>query len=653
MSLLYAAYLFGALAVSVPVVLHLLRRRPTQLQMFPSFMFLGVTAAPKQRKNNIRNWIVLALRCLVLALLALAFAWPYLPKLDEVPQQATVLLWDQSFSMDATPYRAQLRSRAQTLIEDTDSAHPMIIGLVGDRVDWSGELTGDPALLAGYFKRRGTAYGTSRFDRALRWADLKLQRMPGRQKRIVLVTDRQLVPWQDVRVSRPLTPGTQLEVETPSNGGFNNVALISARIAQRFTEPGQVLTLQVLVRNFTVEPVTGELRTHVADQQVDQRQIKLKALDLASVVVPLPSLPLESQVGKVELIVEDDVDADNVAYFAANPVEPPTVALTPASPSATAFIRFALNPSAKRRQVQVKDLAPDAELTEYQQADLLIVCDGPKLRSPMGERLDKALLGGARVVAVWSESRTMRQWLRRYDVKARPGPGGDTRRLGAIDFDHLLFATFLKVRVGSFFNVMFFDPPKLQLPPAARVLARFDDAQPAMAELDVGEGKLFVVATAMSRQATDWPTHGSFLPFWRQLLAYAARDKAAPTRFTAGNRPLRLPSFEQITEAGNRQPVTLSQGRFVPRKVGNYLLTDTEGKSTAISVNVPVAESDPLPLSEKFAFDKLMSKDRPTEAQAVTILLPEEQGQSFWWIVLAAVCLFLISEVLLSNRTAM
>ena len=61
-SLLSAAYLAGAMAVGVPIILHLLRRRPRRMQPFPSFLFLHATAARKQSRNNIRKWLVMILR---------------------------------------------------------------------------------------------------------------------------------------------------------------------------------------------------------------------------------------------------------------------------------------------------------------------------------------------------------------------------------------------------------------------------------------------------------------------------------------------------------------------------------------------------------------------------------------------------------------
>lgn len=65
----------GAMA-AIPVILHLtMRRRPKSIT-FPAVRFLVAKRETNQRSLNLRHWLLLALRILVLALLALAFARP-------------------------------------------------------------------------------------------------------------------------------------------------------------------------------------------------------------------------------------------------------------------------------------------------------------------------------------------------------------------------------------------------------------------------------------------------------------------------------------------------------------------------------------------------------------------------------------------------
>ena len=650
-SLLNALYMLGAAAVGVPIILHLLRRRPTKDQPFPSFLFLHATAARKQSRNNIRKWLVLLLRCLALLLLALAFSWPYLPRFKRPPEQLTALLWDQSFSMQARPYRNELRGRARRVINDAGEGRPVAVALVADRVQWSGDFSEDADALGRWFDDHTVADGTSRLDRALRLADRKLQGASAASKRIVLITDRQLLPWQDVKWSEKLSAGTKLEVITPQRPGFENLAIVEARIAGPFTEANQRLPLRVGLRNYQRRPVIAQMVTTFQGHVVDRRELEVDSLDQTTVTLFLTAEKLEPQFGNVQIRLNDELHPDNEAWFVANPSHPPKVYLTRPPRGSTDFIHTALAPTDQRRAAEVRELSEEIPAEQLVSAGAAIVRRGMAPDSALAKQLDQALRQGATVVAVWQDTPTMRQWLGTYGVAAAAAAKPGTRRLGSVDFDHPVFIPFLDVRTAGLFEVLFFDPPQLAMPEKARVLAHFDNGNPALAELSVGEGRLIVVCTEMSRDATDWPLSASFLPLWRQLLAYAQKDREGETAFTVSARPLPLGQVQEARRMDSGHPVALQGGRFVALQVGAYLVRHG-GQETAIAVNVPPEESDPLLLAEDFPYQRLVSK-APAPARIAMERAAPQESRSFWWALLVAALAMTMSEILLANRTAL
>jgi hypothetical protein len=104
MSFLAPLFLLGGLAITLPVIFHLVRRSSREKLMFSSLMFLKPTPPRMTRRNRLEHIFLLLLRCLVLGLLAFAFARPFLQK----PMAATptnlsgahvVILVDTSASM--------------------------------------------------------------------------------------------------------------------------------------------------------------------------------------------------------------------------------------------------------------------------------------------------------------------------------------------------------------------------------------------------------------------------------------------------------------------------------------------------------------------------------------------------------------------------
>jgi hypothetical protein len=76
MVLLNASLLIGALCVAVPIILHMtMRPRPRRL-IFPAIRFVVPRREANQRRLNWRRWLLLALRCLAILLVAAALARP-------------------------------------------------------------------------------------------------------------------------------------------------------------------------------------------------------------------------------------------------------------------------------------------------------------------------------------------------------------------------------------------------------------------------------------------------------------------------------------------------------------------------------------------------------------------------------------------------
>src|SRR5262245_47260932 len=76
MSFLNPILLGGLLAISVPIIIHLLNRRRFQTVVWAAMRFIQASVEKNQKRMRIEDLILLALRCLLVALLALALARP-------------------------------------------------------------------------------------------------------------------------------------------------------------------------------------------------------------------------------------------------------------------------------------------------------------------------------------------------------------------------------------------------------------------------------------------------------------------------------------------------------------------------------------------------------------------------------------------------
>jgi len=127
MGFLTPLYMFGFAALTLPILFHLIRRTPRGRQVFSSLMFLSPSPPRLTRRSRIEQWLLLLLRAAALALLALAFARPFLRQaanlsLDGIPGRRVAILLDTSASMQRAGLWPQAVAKVEQLLARLDPA---------------------------------------------------------------------------------------------------------------------------------------------------------------------------------------------------------------------------------------------------------------------------------------------------------------------------------------------------------------------------------------------------------------------------------------------------------------------------------------------------------------------------------------------------
>src|SRR3954465_7802441 len=93
----------GAGAASIPIVIHLLNKRKFRVVVWAAMEWLLAAQRRNARRLRFQRWLLLAIRCLAILLIAAGIAELILQNtalgnlLGE--QRAVVILWDDSYSM--------------------------------------------------------------------------------------------------------------------------------------------------------------------------------------------------------------------------------------------------------------------------------------------------------------------------------------------------------------------------------------------------------------------------------------------------------------------------------------------------------------------------------------------------------------------------
>src|SRR5215472_3696586 len=121
-----ALMLGGMAALAVPVLIHLLLKRKKKRLRFSTIQFFLKQDEQSSRRRKLRNWLLLALRLFLVALLVAAFARPYLRRggasVNNLQKQRVVFVLDRSASMLATGIDGQRWAQAKERIKKVISS---------------------------------------------------------------------------------------------------------------------------------------------------------------------------------------------------------------------------------------------------------------------------------------------------------------------------------------------------------------------------------------------------------------------------------------------------------------------------------------------------------------------------------------------------
>jgi hypothetical protein len=250
--------------------------------------------------------------------------------------------------------------------------------------------------------------------------------------------------------------------------------------------------------------------------------------------------------------------------------------------------------------------------------------------------------------------------------------------LGDIDFEHPLFAPFAESQFSDFTGIRFWKHRSLTgfgsasqgrsntVPHEGRVLARFDDGDPAFVEFAEGKGRVWLLTGGWHPADSQLARSSKFPPLVFRMLEQASGAVPRTGSVTVGT-PIAW-SRSPVSTATNgsvRSPDgSLKEGlsAAVPFSATNdpglYALT-VDGRTDVVAVNVAPDESrtSPLPIEQlealgvRFGAAETPESTRRAKDRQRQLRLEElEQSQKLWrWGILIAVVM-LMAETWIAGR---
>lgn len=685
MSFLAPLFLAGLVALAVPILVHLTHKERKDVVVFPSLMFLTKIPYQAVRRQRIRHWLLFALRCLALILLALAFARPFLPSaataapVRGVGARELVILLDRSYSM----------SYGDRWTRAVDAARRAVTGLGGDDraslVLFDGtataatEPTADKAILGAALDAAKPGAGITRYEPAFKLAQRVLVESELPRREVLVISDFQRVGW-DGRDSPALPAGTTIERVDLSDATTSNIAVTGVDFRRDYAEDRErvAITARLVNRSAQARP-----RQSVS-LELNGRVVETKPVDLApnaAATVDFAPAPLPS--GTTRGVVRSADDAlvrDNAFFFAISRGQALSVLVIDhreGGAPRSLYVERALGIGNQPNfRVTTKRLG-SVTASDLVDRSLVLINDSDLPGGELGRRLVEYVNnGGGLLVALGDRSAPRERPAYAAELLPTTADAPIDRTtdrggtLGYIDRSHPIFEVFSAPRSGDFSTPRFFRYRSVTPGPGDEQLARFDDGHIALLERKVGRGRVIVFTSSFDGIWNDLPLQPVFLPVAHQLAKYAAayaderpwsvvgqvanlpgifRDSAGQAGTASEVEYVAVaPSGERTRLAGTtRRTVELTeQGFYEMQRVGS------RSEPRVVAVNVDLAESDLAAVEPQLLTGAMVAgagADTAVGAEASTPM-DIERRQGFWWYLLAAVLLLLVAETMLSNQ---
>lgn len=679
-------FLAGLAAVAIPILVHLVRREERASFAFPSLMFLKSIPVREHRRRTIRHWWLLALRCLIIALLCVAFAKPFVDWPTDMAgafneSRDRVVLLDRSHSMQAGSRMRDALEKAGEAIDELSGSDRAALLLFDHDTLLAQKLTPDRASVRAALAGVQSGDGATDLMGAIARANALLAHSDAATREIVLVSDFQRSAVDSSGQVR-IAQGVDIIPRPVSGDGGANAAVAAVKLARKALGAGDAVELSARIVNTSALPMNNmDLVMEAAGQERERRILSLapgESRDVSFRLVLAADEVLPVRIG----LGSDALAADNDFHLV---VSGPTTIATMliedrgAAADKTLHLREALHQSnAPVFRVSSRFVSQLRE-SDMDNADVIIINNAPIPAGDLGEGLRRFVASGGGLLVV-AAGRTQGAWPGGEEGIV-PGQLGATRTASQSSPLHLVrmntlhpaLATFTGSEGGDLAGAQIFRYRALTDVPDEAVLARYDDESVAVAERAVGRGRVLVLTTTLDPSWNTLALQPGYLPLVQEALKYLAAHvsatqaisvgdildlesyarglpgytltAAALARGTAGT--LRTPSGRQLKLAPGEGFARAGEAGFYEVHVGGG-----DARSLVFAANPVPRESDLTALDvDAFVAGIGVTGDTAGSGQAPQARPQQSSAdERGWWYLLLVCALLLGLDTLFSNR---
>jgi len=625
MSFLNPILLAGLAAVSVPIIIHLLNRRKFQKVVWAAMRFLKLSVEQNQRRMQIEDLILLVVRCLLLALLALALARPAILSntSDRFGQSKVtgIVIVDNSYSMgvsDGTQTRFDKARRAgEQVLDSMPAGSASAVWLASDIVQ---EIIALPTFDLNLARKTiREAHLTDRATDLFPALDKAVDYLKGRmavRKEIYLITDGQAAGWRQLSDIQNALEKSKTEIRTHlilvNEHEDRNLGVSELRLASGLSPINQPLRFEVRVNNYGKEEAR-DIRVSLnvdADPPNDEFTIDSIAGGASKSVSLFAKLRTEGFHAVTAHIPADRLPADDSRSLAVRAIKEVRVLLVDGEPgnepreSETYFLRHALVPVPPDTAPEFFIKATPVNVPELSQArlddfDALILANVADLSENTVNAIEQYLRrGGGVMIFPGGKVNTgfyNDQLLKRHSflpamLGAPRGQADQDEKFFTLqdkDYQHPIVSIWNDPGAGTLSSVRFYrafelkpvgspvssegrrdkgEGKKLSEAGDPQTVLKFADGAPAIMERTWALGRVILFSSTANSSWNDWPVRLSFVPLIHRALGSIVQRQDEGLNVQVGEKFIRRLGTEYLDkDATFLKPRPTEMGRDLRR----------------------------------------------------------------------------------------
>lgn len=543
MIFLNPAILFGLLAASIPILIHLFNLRKLKKIEFSTLTFLKELQKNKIRKIKLKQWLLLALRVLIILFLVMAFARPTLEGLaiggtTSAAKTSAVFILDDSFSMSVIDnngsYFNQAKETAVKLLmnlQEGDEAALFLTSSKQNEIRFSNDIGG----LINSVRGLNLSYGSGFLEDCLLDAAALLNESKNFNKEIYIISDYQKPALRkyesDAVINELADEKIRLYLIKFNEKPVNNIAVTEFKTETQIFEKGKPVRFTATINNFSGNEISNNVASIFSNGERIAQQ---------SFTVP-PGEPvilnIEAQVnasGFVETFIEiedDDIVQDNKRYLALDIPEVIPVMIFYQQEQDIKFLELALNVPGTSTSIKIsKRNISQVASVNLDNFKTIILCGN--ISGTNLQKIKTYVDNGGGLVIIPSSQMNVQEYssvlseLKLQNSVTASGKIDDNSnsvKIDKIEFQHPVFADLFpdekKRKIDSPEIYYHF---KMNSAVNSLPLITLDDNSVFLSESVSEKGKIFVFTAAPVLSWSNLPLKGIFVPLIYKSVSYLA-----------------------------------------------------------------------------------------------------------------------------------